>query len=380
MEQKVIQKGSRTILLVEDEAVIAMAEALQLRNRGYTVHHAYSGEEAVKTVDENPDIDLILMDIDLGKNRMDGTVAAEGILNRHEKPVVFLSSHTEPEIVAKTEKITSYGYIVKNTGFTVLDASIKMALKLFEANQDVKKHKKEAEEAYWEMERREERLQHVHRILLSIRNINQIITKESDREALLQKACRILLETSGYDRASIILMDKGVPSGPFYHGDSDGYTAVIMERLLSGTIPPCIEEALETGRVVIMDSGGLQCPECSVRSALCEQGFGGAGSTGMVTRLQYAGRLYGCILVTLPSHLSGDPDEQGLFGEVAAELSYALHKMDVLDEKTQYSVMLREKDIFLKSIFESIQDGISVLDTDLTIRYTNGIMRQWYAD
>ena len=37
-------------------------------------------------------------------------------------------------LVEKTEKKTSYGYVVKDSGITVLDASIKMALKLFKAN------------------------------------------------------------------------------------------------------------------------------------------------------------------------------------------------------------------------------------------------------
>ena len=42
----------------------------------------------------------------------------------------------EQKIVEKTEKITSYGYVVKNTGIVVLDASIKMAFKLFEEKQN----------------------------------------------------------------------------------------------------------------------------------------------------------------------------------------------------------------------------------------------------
>ena len=73
------------------------------------------------------------MDINLGAG-IDGTEAAAIILGQRDLPVVFLSSHTEPEVVAKTEKITSYGYVVKNSSITVLDASIKMAFKLFEAN------------------------------------------------------------------------------------------------------------------------------------------------------------------------------------------------------------------------------------------------------
>jgi DNA-binding NarL/FixJ family response regulator len=59
------------------------------------------------------------MDIDLGKG-MDGTQAAEIILQDHDIPLVFLSNHTEMEIVKKTDNITSYGYVIKSTGESVL--------------------------------------------------------------------------------------------------------------------------------------------------------------------------------------------------------------------------------------------------------------------
>ena len=41
---------------------------------------------------------------------------------------------------------------------------------------------------------------------------------------------------------------------------------------------------------------------------------------------------------------------------------------------------LRESEAFLDSVFESIQDGISVLDGDLTIKRVNPIMNEWYAE
>ena len=129
--------NKKTILLVEDEILIAIAEKMNLEKFGYTVLIVHSGEEAVKIFKSENEIELILMDIDLGYS-IDGTDVAEIILKEKEIPIVFLSSHTEPEIVEKTEKITSYGYVVKNTGITVLDASIKMAFKLFEANRAIK--------------------------------------------------------------------------------------------------------------------------------------------------------------------------------------------------------------------------------------------------
>jgi len=39
--------------------------------------------------------------------------------------------------VEKTEKITSYGYVVKSSSITVLDASIKMTFKLFKSKQSI---------------------------------------------------------------------------------------------------------------------------------------------------------------------------------------------------------------------------------------------------
>ncbi len=124
---------AKTILLVEDEAVTAAAQARSLEKNGFNVITAYNGEKAVECATGNSKIDLILMDIDLGAG-MDGTQAAAIILIHRDIPLLFLSSHTEPEIVERTEKITSYGYVVKNTGETVLMASIKMAFKLHEAN------------------------------------------------------------------------------------------------------------------------------------------------------------------------------------------------------------------------------------------------------
>ena len=132
------QEKQKTILLVEDEAVIAMIEEQALKRHGFNVIVASSGEKAINIVKNTKDIDLILMDINLGKGKMDGTEAAEIILKDNDIPVLFLSSYTQAEVVQKTEQITSYGYVVKDSGETVLITSIKMAFKLFDAYQRLK--------------------------------------------------------------------------------------------------------------------------------------------------------------------------------------------------------------------------------------------------
>lgn len=133
--------NQKTILLVEDEKIIALNQCRILAEEGFLVIHASSGEEALEiTNDKSIKIDLVLMDIDLGSG-LDGTETAEIILQGQNVPILFLSSHMEKQIVDKTEKITSYGYVVKNSSFTVLDAAIKMAFKLFEAKEKTENEK-----------------------------------------------------------------------------------------------------------------------------------------------------------------------------------------------------------------------------------------------
>ena len=124
------------ILLVEDELIIAMDEKRRLEQAGYTVEIANSGEAAVAALvspaaDVQP-VNLVLMDIDLGRG-IDGIEAAEQILAARHIPIVFLTSHREPEIVERVRAVTRYGYVPKNAGTFVLVEAIHVALELFEA-------------------------------------------------------------------------------------------------------------------------------------------------------------------------------------------------------------------------------------------------------
>ena len=161
----------KTILLVEDEAVIAMNEAIELKNHGYNVIPALNSHKAIEAFSYNkPAIDLILMDMNLGNN-LNGSEVAKIILKNHDIPLLFLSSHTESEIVDKTRDINFYGYVSKDSGFSVLDASIKMALKLHKAFQDLKNQKIKIESQKKELQEQ-----------VLARNLAQRILRESEEK------------------------------------------------------------------------------------------------------------------------------------------------------------------------------------------------------
>lgn len=132
---------SRTILLVEDEAIIAFDEAGLLERNGYAVVIAHGGEEAVRRAVESAEVDMVLMDIDLGEG-IDGTEAATRILERRDLPIVFLTSHSEREYVNRVKEISRYGYVLKSAGEFVLVEAITTAFELFSAQQSLARQKK----------------------------------------------------------------------------------------------------------------------------------------------------------------------------------------------------------------------------------------------
>ena len=89
--------GSK-ILVVEDEAIVALDIGSMLEDLGYSaVPVARSGQEAIQTVAEtNPD--LVLMDIRL-QGAMDGIEAAGHIRDSFSTPVVYLTAHTDKGIL-----------------------------------------------------------------------------------------------------------------------------------------------------------------------------------------------------------------------------------------------------------------------------------------
>jgi PAS domain S-box len=155
--------GKPRLLVVEDEALSSLHTATKLRKRGYEVEEVATGEKAVARVAAGG-IDLVLMDIALGQG-IDGLEAARAILRSRELPIIFLSVHSDDETVAKASAIGSYGFVSKDSGIGILDASIKMALGLFEARAARTAANAELAEANAELEEKVEALKTINESL-----------------------------------------------------------------------------------------------------------------------------------------------------------------------------------------------------------------------
>ena len=127
---------TKNILLVEDDELLSIVNKGTLISCGYKVLTATTANETISLIRTTNEIDLILMDIDLG-GEVDGIDLAKSILTEKDLPILFLSSQSSLEILQKVEEVSSYGYIPKNSDIQILCMSIKMALNLYEAKKKI---------------------------------------------------------------------------------------------------------------------------------------------------------------------------------------------------------------------------------------------------
>jgi len=123
----------RRIMVVEDEAIVALDIVSRLKRLGYlAVGMAASGEAAVDKVGEmRPD--LILMDIML-EGQMDGIEAAAIIKDQYGIPVVYLTAYADGETLRRAKVTSPFGYIIKPFEDRELSTTIEMAVYKFEAD------------------------------------------------------------------------------------------------------------------------------------------------------------------------------------------------------------------------------------------------------
>jgi CheY-like chemotaxis protein len=112
------------VLLVEDEAITALAVARQLHSLGYqVVAHAISGCQAIqRALSSHPH--LVLMDIHL-QGTMDGIDAARHIQAAAPIPVVYMSAHADAATVERFRAATqAAGFVPKPIHLPTLHATL----------------------------------------------------------------------------------------------------------------------------------------------------------------------------------------------------------------------------------------------------------------
>ena len=115
------------ILIVEDDAILALSLKRFLISFGYSVSGiTLSGENTIGMAEmEHPD--LILMDL-LLKGSFDGVSTAAKILNRKDLPIIYMTTHAGEDMRNREIYTMPYGCLTKPVDKRKLRAIIRRAM------------------------------------------------------------------------------------------------------------------------------------------------------------------------------------------------------------------------------------------------------------
>jgi PAS domain S-box-containing protein len=208
------------------------------------------------------------------------------------------------------------------------------------------------------------KIEHLNLVLRAIRRVNELITREKDPDRLIQGVCDNLIENRGYHNAWIALLDS---SGKFLKAGHAGLGAdfpALVDKLKSGELTHCANFALQRPEVIVTNEPLCDCPDCPLARKYTDRG-------AMTVRLAHAGTIFGLLSVSIPSDLALDAEEQVLFSEVANDIAFALHGIELEKERNEAEVALIESEEKFRKISSSAQDAIIMMDSDGNISFWN---------
>ncbi len=173
--------------------------------------------------------------------------------------------------------------------------------------------------------RAEARLQHLNRVLRALRDVNHLISRETEPVSLLDRACEILVSTRGYHSAWAARLEDGRPVAPFHHAGIGDDFARMANQLQVELLPPCAQRAMARGSVDIVVDPLLECPGCPNVPKYPDR-------SGMTAPIEHGDRVFGWITVSVPRAYAGDLQELELLMEVASDLGQALWNMETEKE------------------------------------------------
>jgi len=206
-----------------------------------------------------------------------------------------------------------------------------------------------------ERKQAEEKIKYLNLVLRAIRGVNQLIVKEKNREKLLQGVCNNLIETRGYYNTWIVLLDKKGKLETYAEAGLGKAFLPMIELLERGKLTSCSQKALKQQEVAITKDPASTCPECPL-----SQEYSGRGA--MTIRLEHNGKVYGLMSVSIPAHLATGQEEQSLFKEVADDIAFGLHNIELDEERKQTEEEIKTAAAKWQTTFDAMNDAVSLID------------------
>lgn len=116
---------SKRILLVDDDRPILRSLAEGMRGAGYIVSEAESGTTALELV-EHTQFDVAILDVRMPG--MSGLDLAKALRQRSDLPFLFMSAHSEMDVVKDAAEYGALGYLLKPVAVSQVIPAIETVL------------------------------------------------------------------------------------------------------------------------------------------------------------------------------------------------------------------------------------------------------------
>ncbi len=349
------------ILIVDDNKDGIYILEASLKAGGYEVVSAGNGAEALEKL-RTESVDMIISDVLMPV--MDGFKFCKEVREKDELkniPFIFYTATYKDE---RDEKLASElgadKYILKPVESKELIKIIqgmlrdveegkfepkkpalaeeKEVFKLYNERLVSKLEKKMLElerEVAWRKEA-EKRIELLNLVLGAIRNVNQLIVRERDRDRLIQGACRNFTKNRGFHSAWIAIVDESHRLVTAVEAGLDKAFQPLLKNLKQGNLPYCMRRALAKPGILTIKDPASTCGDCPMANSFKEKGI-------LSSRLEHGGKIYGVLTISFHvEHLSGK-QEHPLFEEIVGDIAYALHHIELEEERKQAEEALRQR-------------------------------------
>jgi PAS domain S-box-containing protein len=174
----------------------------------------------------------------------------------------------------------------------------------------------------------EKRAARINDVLMAVRGVHRLIVHEKDAHRLVQRVCNCLVEHRGYLTAWIALYGEDGTLSLATEVGIISYRAAFSEAFQNNIPPKCVETALADSRVSIVSDRQRTCAGCILEHAYAE-------SESIVVRLEHEGTVWGILGLSLRAGLQILDEEQELITGISDDLAFALHSIQVADERRQ---------------------------------------------
>ena len=192
----------------------------------------------------------------------------------------------------------------------------------------------------------EERIKLLNSTLKAIRSVNQLIVREKNKDILLQKTCDILTEARTYEAVWFgLLRDNRTFStvkGSGFRKD----ISFFCKQVIDGNYPYCIKNAFSQKDLLVIVDKSRVCSDCYFKNAC-------AGKAAVILRVEYNNQLFGLLAISLISDSYIKVEEETLLKEIASDLAYALHKLELEKAHKQAEEELRKERDFNKTLIQT---------------------------